>query len=77
MARPLLDVVCIEEDSCKYPIALKVNMDDGTVQTYTLECNPHPNFAEAMDALERMFDCVKITGYQYKPKKNRTHRGKL
>jgi len=75
MARPLLDVVCITEDSCEYPVALKVNMDDGTVQTYNLQCDTHPNFKGAMDALERMFDCIEITGYQYRPKrKNRSHR---
>ena len=79
MAKPLLDIVCVTEDSCKYPVALKVNMDDGSVQTYALECNEHPNFIEAMNALERMFDCITVTGYQYVPKdqrrrKNRIHR---
>ena len=77
MARPLLDVVCVTEDSCEYPVALKVNKDDGTVQTNTLQFNIHPNFKEAMDALDRMFDCFEITGYQYKEtnrRKNRTRR---
>lgn len=82
MAKPLLDVKCVVEDSCKYPVALKVPMDDWTVQTYNLYCDQHPNFIEAMDALERMFDCFSTTGYQYNPqkprrRKNRIHRGNL
>ena len=82
MAKPLLDINCITEDSCEYPIALKVAMDDGTIQTYNLHCDQHPNFVEAMDALGRMFDCIHVTGYQYVPReerrrKNRIHRGKL
>ena len=82
MAKPLLDINCITEDSCKYPVAVNIAMDDGTIQTYNLQYDIHPNFAEAMDALERMFDCITITGYQYKPKdkrrrKNRIHRCEL
>lgn len=77
MAKPLLDVVCITEESCEYPTALRVNMDDGTVQTYVLQYDTHPNFKEAIDALNRMFESVEIVGYRYKePKKrrNRSHR---
>ena len=78
MAKPLLNVHCITEESCKYPTALKVPMDDGTVQTYNLVCNEHPNFKEAMDALDRMFECIHV-GYQYEPvvrnrRKNRRNR---
>ena len=51
-------------------------------RAYNLQYDTHPNFTEAMDALERMFDCITITGYQYKPqeqprRRNRIHRGKL
>ena len=74
MAKPLLDLVCITEPSCEYPTALKVNMDDGTVQTYVLQCDQRPNFKEAMDALDRMFDCIEITGYKYDPQKRRNRR---
>ena len=79
LAKPLLDIVCITEESCKYPVALKVNMDDGSVQTYDLHCDVNPNFQDAMDALDRMFDCITIVGYQHKPeeknrRKNRIHR---
>ena len=79
MAKPLLDIKCITEESCKYPVAVRIAMDDGTVQTYDLKCEMHPNFSEAMDALDRMFDCIHVTGYKYVPKdqrrrKNSTHR---
>ena len=79
LAKPLLDVHCITEEGCKYPVALKVTMDDGTVQTYDYHCDVQPNFKEAMDALDRMFNCITITGYQYVPpeqrrRKNRIHR---
>lgn len=78
MAKPLLDISCIEESSCKYPVAVRIAMDDGTIQTYNLECQPHPNFVSAMDALGRMFDCIEISGYQYRPRrKNRIHRSEL
>lgn len=70
MARPLLDIHCIREESCKYPVALKVAMDDGTVQTYNLSC-PQPSFAEAMKVLSRMSFHI---GYQFKPKRNRIPR---
>lgn len=61
MANPLLDVHCIRKPLCEYPMQLKVAMDDGTVQTYNLQVEQpieHPNFREAMDALDRMFDCI-------------------
>ena len=68
MAKPLLNIHCIKKPGCKYPVALKVAMDDGTTQTYALECQqPEPHFEEAMDALERMFDCFNVIGYKYEP----------
>jgi hypothetical protein len=43
-------------------------MDDGTVQTYLLQCQPEPvkfNMAEfmnhAMDAFDELFDCFTVT----------------
>ena len=36
MAKPLLDIHCINEPFCEYPVAIRVTMDDGTVQTYDL-----------------------------------------
>lgn len=34
MAKPLLKIHCEEKPYCTYPVALKVAMDDGTIQTY-------------------------------------------
>ena len=79
MAKPLLDIHCIRKPHCKYPMQMKVAMDDGTVQTYNLDVKqPEPymnlHFKEAMDALDRMFDCIHV-GYRYEPpKKNRRRR---
>ena len=71
VARPLLDINCITEPSCDYPVAVKILMDDGTVQTYALENKMDLQFQKVMQCLDR----IKI-GYQYKPKKrrNRIHR---
>ena len=77
MAKPLLNIHCNTEPECEYPTEVFINMDDGTIQKYVLKYDQHPNFTEAMDALERMFDCVKVTGYQYNDRprrKNRIHR---
>jgi len=77
MANPLLNIHAVREDCCKYPVALKVAMDDGTVQTYELKCEQHPSFLAAMQTMERMVDRIEIIGYQYKPRrKNRIHRDK-
>lgn len=81
MAKPLLDIKCITEESCKYPVAVRIAMDDGTVQTYDLKYDMHPNFADAMSSLDKMFNCVRVTGYQYvsrdqRKRKNRIRRGK-
>lgn len=66
MARPLLDIVCIEEDYCDYPIAVRIAMDDGTVQTYGLENRYDYMFDKVMTSL----DNIKV-GYQYKPPRKR------
>lgn len=43
----------------KYPSVVRIAMEDGTVQDYAHVIEqPHPNFVEAMEALERMFDCI-------------------
>ena len=71
MAKPILDVFCIEEDGCKYPVAVRLLMDDHTVQTYTLLNRVEPQFTKLKESIE-----ISI-GYQYTPKhkrKNRIHR---
>ena len=74
MAKPLLKVYTVEEDYCEYPVAVKLAMDDGTVQTYALENKTEYMFRQVMDSLDKM-----TVGYQYKPNKprrckNRPHR---
>jgi len=71
MARPLLDIHCITEESCDYPVAVKIAMDDGTIQTYTLDNKMDLQFKKVMSSLEKL-----TVGYQYKSKrrKNRIHR---
>lgn len=76
MARPLLKIHSITEPYCDYPVALKIAMDDGTVQTYTLENKMDYKFDKLMDSVRKSVEI----GYQYKPKhekKRRIHRGKL
>ena len=47
-------------------------MDDGTIQTYTLENKVDVQFQKVMDCLHRM-----QVGYQYRPRRrNRIYRGK-
>ena len=73
MAKPLLDIHCITEPYCEYPVALKVTMDDGSVQTYELKNKWEYKFGEVMLSLEKM-----KVGYQYngpKKKKNRIRNG--
>ena len=67
MAKPLLDIKTQCDPGCKYPTALRVAMDDGTVQTYLLQCQPEPvkfNMEEfmnhAMDAFDELFDCFEV-----------------
>lgn len=69
MAKPLLNVVCIREPYCDYPVAVKLTMDDGTVQTYALENKTDIMFQKVMDSLSRM-----MVGYRYQPEKRRRHR---
>ena len=54
MAKPLLDVVCIIEPYCDYPVAVRLTMDDGTVQTYNLENKTDYMFEKVMESLNRM-----------------------
>lgn len=70
MANPLLSVHCQHEHYCKYPVALRVAMDDGTVQTYVLQNKTELQFQKVMESLQEL-----KVGYQYKPtKKNRRNR---
>lgn len=73
MARPLLDIHCINEPYCDYPVAVKIAMDDGTVQTYTLDNKMDMQFQKVMDSLNKM-----TVGYQCRPRrrKNRIHSAK-
>ena len=73
LARPLLDIHCINRNGCKYPVAVKIAMDDGSVQTYSLDSMPSPNVIKATEILEQSIE-ISI-GYQYRPKRrNRIHR---
>lgn len=63
MAKPLLDIHCINEPFCEYPVAIRVTMDDGTVQTYDLRNKMEYKFGEIMMAMDRM-----KVGYQYNGK---------
>ena len=76
MAKPLLNIHCIYDKNCKYPTGIRVAMDDGSVQTYLLKVDQNPNFVEAMNALERMFDCFQVTGYKYEPRKRKYRRSR-
>lgn len=74
VARPLLNIHCITEQNCDYPVALRVTMDDGTVQTYNLENKTFYQFRKVLESLDRM-----TVGYQYRggKRRSRIHRGKL
>ena len=71
LAKPLLNVFCIEEPSCDYPVAVRLPMDDGSVLTYVLENKTDFQFGKVMKSLEKV-----VVGYEYRPKrrKNRIHR---
>ena len=74
MARPLLDIHCITKPGCKYPVAVKIAMDDGSVKTYNIEEDFSPKFRTFTANMEESIE-ISI-GYQYRPKrKNRIHRG--
>ena len=72
MAKPILDIHCIMEPGCKYPVAVRLLMDDNTVQTYGLECKHELQFQKVMDSVN-----ISI-GYQFqgspRRRKNRIHR---
>lgn len=70
MAKPLLDIHCIEEPYCEYPVAVKVTMDDGTVQIYDLRNKYGYKFQNLIETLDKF-----TAGYQFKPekRKRRTH----
>lgn len=74
MAKPLLDIHCVTEPYCDYPVAVKILMDDGSVQTYELKNKTDYQFSKVMNALAKM-----QTGYQYRGehRKSRIHKGKL
>lgn len=61
--KPLLDIHCVNEPYCQYPVAIRIAMEDGTVQTYELKNKWEYKFGEVMLNLEQM-----KVGYQYKGK---------
>ena len=76
MAKQLIDVHCIREDYCEYPVAVRILMDDGTVQTYGLENKMEYKFNNLMKAVRKSVEI----GYQYKrptKRRSRTHRSQL
>lgn len=76
MAKPLLNIHIAEsEPFCEYPTAIKIAMDDGSVQTYVLERKTEYQFSQVMKCLNR----IKV-GYQYgypQKRRCRTHKCKL
>lgn len=74
MARPLLNIVCITEPGCKYPVGVRILMDNGKEKTYWLGQEQTPFFTRSKEIFEESLD-ISI-GYQYtKPKRrNRIHR---
>ena len=72
--KPLLDIHCITEPFCQYPVAIKVAMEDGTIQTYELKNKMEYKFGQVMTALAKM-----EVGYEYRGRheKSRVHKGKL
>ena len=69
MAKPLLDIVCITEPYCDYPVAVRLTMDDGSVQTYTLENKTDYMFQKVMDSVR----CMNV-GYRPPVQKKRRYR---
>ena len=69
MARPLVDLFCIEREGCKYPVAVRILMDDNTVQTYTFDSRVSPVVQKASDILK---ESISISiGYQHMPMKRK------
>lgn len=60
MIKPLLDIKCIYEPYCDYPVALKITMMNGTVQVYELKNKTEYQFDKVFEALEKL-----TVGYQY------------
>ena len=76
MAKPLLKIHCIVEPYCEYPVALRIEMDDGTVQTYSLENKMEYKFNNLLKSVKKSVEI----GYQYSGKherKSRIHRSQL
>lgn len=74
LANPLLEIHCIREPYCEYPVAVRVTMDDGTIQTYELKNKMEYKFGEVLKALDKL-----TVGYQYngRHEKSRVHNGQL
>lgn len=54
VAKPLLDIHCEYEPYCEYPSAIRVAMDDGTIQTYALLNKTEYMFGRVMESLKNM-----------------------
>ena len=67
MAKPLLDIHCIRQEGCEYPVAVRITMDDGTIQTYGLENKHNYMFEKVITSVRKSVEI----GYQYKPPKRR------
>lgn len=76
VAKPLLNIHVAEtEPYCDYPTAVKIPMDDGTIQTYVLLNKTEYQFGKVMKCLNKM-----KVGYQYNypvKRRCRTHKWKL
>lgn len=72
--RPLLDIHCINEPYCQYPVAVRITFEDGSTQVYELKNKMEYKFGQVMTALAKM-----ETGYQYRGRheKSRVHKGQL
>ena len=72
--KPLLDIHCITEPYCQYPVAVRITMEDGSIQTYELKNKMEYKCGQVMTALAKM-----EVGYEYRGRheKSRVHKGKL
>lgn len=64
--QPLVDVHCQYEPYCDYPVAVRLTMEDGHVQTYILQNRTEYQFNKVLETLDRM-----TVGY---PRKRRNRR---
>jgi len=69
VVKPLLDIVCITEPYCDYPVAVRLTMDDGSVQTYTLENKTDYMFQKVMESVR----CMNV-GYRPPEQRKRRYR---